>query len=494
MKFLIDTNVFIPLEPTASYDLESCTSAAIDFARLTNQAGSQIYLHPASRVDIQKDKDEHRRKLRELLFTKYPLLPNPPSPSQKMEQTIGAAKMNSNNWVDHQLLAALVDDAIDFLITDDKRILIKARKLGLEKRAATVIEAVSIVRDLFDSAPPPPPAVEDVKAHQLDERDPIFNSFRDDYPGFDAWLQKCKREHRQAWRIAIPERNNMEAVCIVNRENDPELGLNGKILKICTFKVSEQSRGFRFGELLLKTIFEHAWKNNYDGLFLTAFKEQRSLIDLIKDFGFRLIRKKTKLNELIFVKELWRKDRRDGSGDNPLSHNIRYGPISIQWDDSDHFVIPIQPHYHSLLFPEWGRQPVFWPDRHPFGNSIRKAYLSHSRMKSLTKGALLFFYRSDDRKALTTIGICEDTLVSDNADTIARFVGKRTVYSYEEIKTLCRQQVIAILFRQSRFISPEIHLSQLLANQVLAGPPQSIVKIKEKSAYEWLQKTVELKA
>lgn len=484
MKFLIDTNIFIPLEPTDLADLEAGTPAAIEFARLVSETGHQLYVHPATRADIRRDVDEARRRVREILFNKYPCLPHPPPISSRLERILGRAEPQTNEWVDNHLIAALEADAVDFLVTEDLTLRKKAARLGLEARVATVTEAISIVQDLFDIAPMPPPAVQAVKAHALNEHDPIFKSFREDYPGFDAWLRKCKREHRQAWVIEV-EPARLAAFCIVKPEKSVDFGVVGKILKMCSFKVSDEYNGFRFGELLLKTVFDHASSNRYDWIYVTVFEKYGNLIGLLKDFGFQDVGHRTKLGEVVLAKPMSFTEADRDSWDS-LAFNVRYGPFAVKIKGVPTFVVPIKPQYHRLLFPEAEEQLELMPGRQPFGNSIRKAYLSNSLIRTITGGANLLFYRSEDIHSVTCLGVVEDTLVSSSPIEVARYVGKRTVYTFREIEALCSREVLAILFRQSRILKSAIPLKELMANGVLSAAPQSIVTVAEE-AREWLQ-------
>ena len=350
MKFLIDTNIFIPLEPTRLLEVENSTDKTVKFAQLIALSGHQIYLHPAGRADLERDLDEQRRELREILFNKYPLLPDPPPISSSIESVLGYADPESNDWVDYQLIAALSGNATDFLVTEDRSLRKKVARLGLESRVTTINEAISIVRDLYDTCPSPPPAVKDLKAHALDETDPIFQSMRKDYPGFDEWFVKCKREHRQTW-IIKGRSLNLSAVCIVKNEKEKQHGLNGKVLKICTFKVSDQYNGFRYGELLLKTIFHYAHENKYDWIYITVFEKYTSLISLLEDFGFQDVGRKTDIGELILTKPISFLEE-DYDSFEPLPFNIRYGPFALKTQGVDSYIVPIQPRYHRLLLPE----------------------------------------------------------------------------------------------------------------------------------------------
>jgi len=485
MKFLLDTNVFITLEPTRLAEVENTADA--ELSRLVMAGGHQMYVHPAQQVDVDRDRDDERRELRTLLLQKYPALPNPSPLTDALGEQLGTCEHESNDWVDHQLIAALAGDAVDFLVTSDVRIRKKARRLGLEPRVGTPREAIEFVRDLFDRTPSPPPAVEVTQAHTLDENDPIFASLRLDYPGFDEWfIQKCKRQHRQAWVIRDGQ-NALAGLCIVKPEDETVFGLTGRILKVCTFKVSEDHNGFRFGELLLKTCFDYATQNGYESAYVTAFEKHGALVALLLDLGFEQIGARTELGELVFVKRFVP----DGTElENPLAFHLRYGPHAVDTTAATLFVVPIQPRYHEMLFPEAEGQARlrFDTGQHPCGNAIRKAYLCNSVTRQIQPGDMLLFYRSEDAQAVQVVGVVENWTASADPNEIARFVGKRTVYTFPEIEWLCAegQETLAVLFRQVDILREPITLNTLLELGVLNGPPQQItsVNIEERT---WLQ-------
>lgn len=269
MKFLIDTNVFIPLEPTAPEESEPLRSTAVLFAQKANQSGFPLFVHPAQAQDILADRETARRELRQALLRKYPSLPDPPS-SARIDSILGVPYPHSHDWVDHQLLAAVHADAVDTLVTEDVRIHRKAKRLGLHHRVAYLTEAVTELDALSDRPPTALPAVETTKAHNLDTSDQIFTSVRQDYPEFDAWLIKCKREHRQTWVVRAPD-DTYAGVSIVKREDLPDIGLRDKTLKICMFKISETHAGFRYGELLLRDVLNYAEQNGFRSLFVEVF-------------------------------------------------------------------------------------------------------------------------------------------------------------------------------------------------------------------------------
>ncbi|MBA3831980.1 MAG: GNAT family N-acetyltransferase [Chthoniobacterales bacterium] len=483
MKYLIDTNVFIPLEPTAPGEIEPLTSAATSFAQKANRAGFPLFVHPAQTTEILHDRDDQRRSLRSTLLGKYPVLPEPPT-SARVDRILGQVPINTHHWVDHQLVAALDADAVDSLVTEDIGIHRKAKRLGLHHRVAYLAEAITALDALCDSVPPALPAVDATKAHTLDASDRIFDSVRLDYPEFDHWLTKCKREHRQAWIVRAPDKS-YAGVCIVNREDRPDFGGAGKTLKLCMFKISETHTGFRYGELLLRDVLQYAEQNAFVFLFVEVFPQHERLIAFLNEFGFFDLQTNTSRGELRLGKRLAFDDLELASFD-ALEFNKRFGPSAMKWNDTPAFLIPIKPKYHDMLFPEATCQTQFFEGRTPCGNALRKAYLCNSNCREIRPGAVLGFYRSEDVKGITVFGVAEETLVSHSANEVARFVGKRTVYPLQEIERLCQQSVLAILFRQSRVLRSPIMLAKLLENHIIAAAPQSITKLKL-AARKWIQ-------
>ena len=483
MKFLIDTNVFIPLEPTSPSEQEVLTSTAVDLARASIQNSHQLYVHPAAKADIDRDVNTARASLRRTLFDKYPLLPDPPPIPSHWDQSIGIPLPHSNDWVDHQLLATIVADAVDFLVTEDRKLRKKARRIGYGNRVLSVVEALTLILDLAEQAPTPPPAVDSMKAHAIDATDPIFNTFREDYPSFDKWFRKCRSEHRQTW--SIRGNGSLAGFCLINREKDPPPPLTGKILKLCSFKISERFNGFRFGELLLKAVFDHAFQNRYDWIFVTVFEKHHKLIELLEDFGFEELGIRTDSGELVLAKPV-KCDVQSITIEDPLRLHIRHGPYFFMQEGVPWYIVPIQPRYSRLLFPESSPQPLLFKELYPSGNALRKAYLCNSLTRTIRPGSILAFYRSRSDQGLIAIGIAEEALVTDSSEEIVKAVGKRTVYGLADIQKMCRRPVLAILFRQARILKQPVPMDRLVQAGVFQRAPQSIMKVGGEGL-EWLK-------
>ena len=332
MNILIDTNIIIPLEPGSITDFEINTKIALEFHRLVQKSDNVIYIHPAVEFDLNRDKNVDRMALRKTLMKRYNIIDSPPPISSLEPSHVGTPEFGSNDYVDNCFLASLKGNAVDYLVTEDKGIHKKAKRTNLQSRVLYLRDAILLLKDFFDETPPPPPAVKKKKVYAIDETDSIFCSLREDYPGFDDWLQKCKREHREAYLISDSGNSCLAGICIHKKEEGLVTGELGKTLKLCTFKVSDNQHGNRYGELLLKTIFDYADKNNYEYLYFTTFPKHDDLIEFAKSFGF-VCNEVVGENEIFMQKTLVFSEE-DISNYSPLDFHVKFGPrvmlISVQ--------------------------------------------------------------------------------------------------------------------------------------------------------------------
>ena len=147
-----------------------------------------------------------------------------------------------------------------------------------------------------------------------------------------------------------------------------------------------------------------------------------------------------------------------------------------------HNKYPIRPEYHNRLFTDYQpRQPTlseFGGELIIEGNTIKKAYLSHSRIRKMSEGDILLFYRSVDERRITSLGVIEKVYHNlRNPDEIIRYVGKRSVYTKKEIEEIAKNPTKVILFRQHFHLRTPLALDYLITNNILSGAPQSIVRI-----------------
>jgi L-amino acid N-acyltransferase YncA len=417
--------------------------------------------------------------LREVQLSRYPTLTVTPPPSKRLEQLLARSPAGSNDWVDDMLIAALDADAVDYLVTQDERLHRKAARVGLDDKTIFLDDAVAMLEALFDVRVAPPPSVAARHVYELDATDPIFDNLRTDYLGFDDWFRGIKTDHERATWV-IPGPDHYAAICITKRQQDGEYGISGRTLKLCTLRVAGEYEGNRFGELILKTVFDHAAENSYEWVWVTVFEKHEGLLKLLAAFGFEDVGRRTRLGELVLSKPM----APNGGDLSPLAYNVRYGPREFRVNAVASFLVPIQPVYHRRLFPEAEPQGALLTE--PCGNAIRKAYVCRSPTKTVPEGSLLLFYRSHDWMAATAVGVVEDTLRSADPDLVAGFVARRAVYSFEDVRGLCHHgEVLAIRFRLARLFKNAISGNLLIEAGIMSRAPQSMMRLKEE-APEWI--------
>lgn len=485
MLFLIDSNIAIAGDPLG-VELEKGADRVIEFLRLAALHHHDVRTHPASLHDFARIKDEARRAARLSLFDRYEMLQAPPAIASNQSAILGQVAATSNDGVDQQLLAAVVGDAAEYLVSEDVGLHSRARQLGIAGRVMTAADAIALLHALHADLPSPPPSVRRVKTHELNLADPVFDALKEDYPGFEDWFKKAARSQRDA--LVIDGDQEHAAIAILKQEPEGVYGLRGPLLKVCTFKVSDRYSGQKYGELLLKTVFRQAHVEHDAGIYMTVFEKHEQLIELVEDFGFRPLELRSGLGELVYAK---RHGQVPVGSMDPLDYHVNFGPPALALQAGRAFLVPIEPRWHRVLFPDAEPDDALFPATagltiQPFGNAIRKAYLCHSSSRLLRRGDVLLFYRSGDEKAVYVVGVCEDVLVSHDPEQIAAAVGRRTVYSFDDITLLTRGgPVLVIQFRQDRVLTDPIDLEELIAAGVVRSWPQSVTKTKEEGE-RWL--------
>ena len=481
--------MFIAVEPFAGSTEADLARGAV-LIRLASEQGHTLLVHPATRDDLLEGRDLERRQQRLAELDKYPMLVESRITRSLIERA-GNSTPGSNDHRDLRLLAALDGHAATYLISQDTRLRRRARRTGLRDATLTIDEAIALLEGLRPETLEPPPHVAEVPAYALDIEQDVFNSLREEYaPGFDLWLDKVREDSGHRICLVVNDENEQyAALAILKEEVDCDYEFNAPVLKISTFKVAAHHAGAKYGELLLKSIFMLAARRRLFTLYVEIFQKHDLLIDLFEVFGFQQSLYRTSRGELVLFKDLRLPE--DDSPFAPLAFHVRFGPPAIQ-TTARSFIVPIIPQWHQTLFPDSPIRPAYSQlplpglgiesDNHPSGNALRKAYLCHSNTQALEPGDTLFFYRSHDLQVVTAVGVVESTLRSGDPQEIMTFVGRRTVYRPDEIVEMCRsvRGVLAILFRQDRFIEPPWQLAELQANGVVRGWPQTIVRVSEK--------------
>lgn len=491
MRVLLDTNVFIYRE-----DDHVISENLQELLKVMNTAKASIAIHPSSIEDLKSDFDETRKKVMSSKIKTYPFLETPPDP-EKDTSYLDIVKngIKKNDKIDNIILYSVYRDAVDFLITEDRGIHKKAAKLGINDRVLLIDEALQIFKSLIHKESIiAPPALRTEIVYNLNYEDPIFNTLKEEYhPEFGDWFKKISREGRKSW-VYYRKDGSIGAILIYKFEDEaidnarPPLPKK-KRLKIALMKVTYI--GYKIGELFIKMAVDLAIKNNIYEIYLTHFtKPEDQLVGLITEYGFDKVAVRPKGDKLedIYIKELAIESSPVMSMD-PLELSKRFYPSFYDGEKINKFIVPIRPEFHAKLFTDFpGRQPTLSEYAGEFiveGNTIKKAYLSHSRIKRMRPGDIILFYRSEDLQAITSIGVIERIYSGLNdSDKILRLVGKRTVFSREEIDALVKDPVSVFLFRHHLHLNRSIGLEELKRRGILSSWPQSVTEISHENYIE----------
>jgi hypothetical protein len=86
------------------------------------------------------------------------------------------------------------------------------------------------------------------------------------------------------------------------------------------------------------------------------------------------------------------------------------------------------------------------------------------------------------------VGVLESATAYDDPEQIARYVGRRTVFTRQTIESMTREgPVLAMLFRLDHVLSTNpITLAEMMDNRVVHAHPQSVMRIRQEG-FSWLE-------
>jgi rRNA-processing protein FCF1 len=484
MRVIIDTNIFIYLENdhVVPKNLQRLVLALGD-------SGVKVLVHPKSIEELKRDHNVGRREVILSKIGNYPVLEMAPDPASDDDfRTRLGQPSGPNDAVDCAMLYALHRNAVAYLLTEDKNLRKKSERVGLRERALSIDEALEIfMPPIAQSSLRHPPSLTMIPAHSLDVSDPFFEPLKADYPSFLEWFKKISQEGRHCLAY-FRESGLLGALMIPKLEEEaidsrPPL-TRKKRLKIALLRV--ESTGYKIGELFVKLAVHDAIAADCEEVYLTHFvKPNDSLVELISEYGFEHVSDFAS-GEQIFVKEV-RPDVWKLASLHPVQISQKYYPTFRDSHLVKKYLVPIRPSYHEKLFVDYSARQTTLPEyRSQFiveGNTIKKAYLCNSNNRTIHKGDIMLFYRSEDLQEVTSVGVIESIHVNlRNSEDVAKLVRKRTVYSISEINHMLEKPTIVFLFTWHFYLPHPVALLQL--QQMGISPPQSLTHISHQKYLE----------
>lgn len=432
MRALLDTNIIIHREAPSGVNHSIGT-----LFKWLDKGGYEKCIHPITVEELEKHGNEKTRENLSIKLQSYSVLKTVAPMAKEVQAVSDQFDVNANDKNDTLLLNEVYQGRIAILVSEDKKNHTKAHHLGIQDMIFRIDgfleKVISENPKLIDYS-----VLSVTKKHfgEIDLQDTFFDSFREDYVGFDRWFNKKADEIA----YVTHKGNSMLSFLYVKVEDETEnysditpTLVAKRRLKIGTFKVV--SNGVRLGERFLKIIFDNALIYQVEEIYVTIFDktdEQRRLIDLLKEWGFveHGIKKTKTGDELVLIRDF----SPSCSSESPKK---TYPFIST---GKQIFLCPIYPEYHTELFPDsilTTESPLDFTESQPHRNALSKVYISRSINRNLTRGDLVVFYRTGGyyKSVVTTIGIIEG--VEDKIRTEDEFIikcRKRSVFSNEELK------------------------------------------------------------
>ncbi|MGV3629787.1 MAG: hypothetical protein ACO1O6_01200 [Bacteroidota bacterium] len=431
MRVLLDTNIIIHREASKVYNKD----IGVLFKWL-DRLGYEKWIHHLSILEIEKYRDSEVVQTMKLKIENYNIHKFD-SDEKKDILELRQFDKDENDSIDTSILNEVYSDKFDFLLTEDKKLYKKSKKLGIDSKVFNIdsfLEKVNIENpELKDYKTL---AVKKESFGRININDPFFDSFKQDYAEFEKWF--IRKSETEAYICDID--NNIRAFLFLKVEGLTENYSNilptfpsKRRLKIGTFKVD--STGFKLGERFLKIIFDNALLYKVDEIYVTIFDkrdEQQRLIDLLEDWGFKYWGIKTTSNgsEKVFIRNVFQNsDIKDPKLTYPIiSRNTKK------------FIVPIYPKYHTDLLPDSilnNESPLHFIENEPYRNAINKVYISRSLNRKINPGDILVFYRTGGYYAsvVTTIAIVESVILDIRDENhFIELCRKRSVFNNDELK------------------------------------------------------------
>ena len=429
MRVLLDTNILI--------HREARTVIRDDIGplfRWLDRLSFEKVIHPDSLAELERHADPGVVRTLKRKLQSYPVLKTR-APDTAQIHSLRARDTTANDRVDTSLLAEVVANRVQYLVTEDRPIHRKARELGIDRHVFTI-------EGFLEKVTSENPELADYKVlsvrkklfGNIDVGDSFFDSFRADYPEFDHWFN-----HKADETAYVCQSQNGEMLAFlyvkVERPGEDYSDIVPRLqptlrLKIGTLKVA--MNGYRLGERFLKIVFDNALRYRVAEIYVTAFgktSEQKRLVPFLRDWGFVLHGTKGIDGESVYVRDF-------RAGVHPSDPRQTYPYISRS---SRKFIVPIYPRYHTELLPDSilrTESSADFVDNKPNRNAISKVYVSRSIERDLVSGDIIVFYRTKDggsghyTSVATTISVVQE--VFDNIPDLASFLSvcrKRSVFS-----------------------------------------------------------------
>lgn len=480
INILLDTNMLIYREDNRIIEKEIAELTR----NLYDSEDFKIVIHPKSIEEAYKNQNKEQRDIFLSKLSTYPQIDKPPKPTIEFVNSVGSN--SDNDIIDNELLYAIKQHCAEYLITNDIKLKNKSKKIQLQEKVLSIKEALEQFKkeEVHEIETPVFISYESLRRIRIE--DEFFESLIKDYKGFGTWFEGKQKADKKAY--VTKEDDKITSFLMLKEEgkyenykefNEPLEPANR--LKVATLKVSDT--GKKIGEAFIKIMIKEALDKKVDEIYVTVFPRHKGLIYLLEEYGFF---KKTykitehsngdKEKELIFIKNMRDKTQ--------FPYVVLNNKKSI--------ILPVIPEFHKLLFQEAEENMQISFDDYKgeivSANAIKKSFITNGPLKSYNPGDVLFFYASEDKRAITAVGVVDRMFTNfDKIEDAKSLIKRRTAYNEMQLNNVLRTSSKVIMFRHFVTLNNPITYSTLMEKGIIKGAIQSPMQVETESLIKVLQ-------
>lgn len=475
MKALLDTNIIIHRENI------KVTNYSIGLLyHWLDRLHYEKMIHPYSVDELRKYHNEQMQDLYDAKLSAYTNMHIIAPQTDEFKKLLADTPQTENDTIDNQLLCEVYCGRVDILITEDRRMRVKAEKLEIADKVFTI-------NSFITKSSNENPALVEYKAlsvkkvyfRDVDVNSSFFDTFRAAYKGFNNWFAKKSNEEAYLCR---DDKDDILGFLYLKTEYEDENYSDiapaftpKKRLKIGTFKV--EASGFRLGERFIKIIFDNAIERKVDEIYVTLFTDRPELLalkDLLERWGFYVHGEKRgqESSEIVLVKKMncyqWDK-------------TVQYNFPNLRYEHKKLF-LPIEPQYHTRLLPDSIlRNEIDLLGEEPQRYALQKVYISFSFARNMLPGDYILLYRkgtTPGRKGyesvITTLGVIQEAKCDfSSKEEFFKSCENRSVFSNDELEQFWREKrnkLLVVRFIVVGAFSKKVTLNYLWGKNIVDFP------------------------
>lgn len=475
MRVLLDTNIIIHREN----NIVTNNNIGLLYNWLDKSNAVKL-IHQYTFDELYKYNNKEKKELYDVKLQSYTKLQTIASQSQLFIEALKDGTINKNDEIDNQLLYETYCGRVDYLITEDKNLLRKSIKVGIDSKVLSINDFIELQTSLYpDLVTYKNLSVKTSYFGNIDHNDIFFDSLKGNYDGFSKWFNsKCDEKAY----VCKDENGKFFGFLYLKVEDEYEtysditpILTKCKRLKVGTFKV--ETTGFRLGERFLKIIFDNAITQNVDEIYVTLFEDDvdvARLRDLFFKWGFILhgYKGESSRKESVLIKRM-------NYYNNLETPKFNFPNVNY---NTNLYYLPIKSEYHTRLLPDSiirGEQEFDFINNSAEKYSLEKCYISFCYKRNLKIGDVILLYRNGEtpgRKGfesiVSTIGVVSDIFYDfKDIKDFKNKCGNRTVFSdYELDYCWKKKDKIIIKFLMINTLQKKVTLNKLWDEKILIKP------------------------